>query len=376
MQARTQCSDIPLLDLRALHAELRDEVLSAITRVVDSQRFIMGEEVAKLENAVAGYCGARFAVACASGSEALYLALMALGVGPGDRVATTPFSFFATAGSISLLGARPVFVDIDPATFNIDVARLSDTLQRNPGIKAVIPVHLFGGCADMDPILDAAREHDCHVIEDSAQSIGAEYNRKRVVFGRVSCSSFYPTKNLGAFGDAGMLATDDQQLAERLASLRQHGGVTKYKHDRIGINSRLDTIQAAVLLVKMAYLDRWTEGRRRNAELYRQHLQYTPVTAPCEAPYQTRHVYNQFVIRTERRDALKEHLRRNGVGTEIYYPIPLHLQPCYRDLGYKDGDFPNSERAARGALALPIHSALSEDDIVRVAALIREFHAA
>ncbi len=371
--AQTQRKAIPLLDLQALHAELRDELLAAITRVVDSQRFVQGDDVRALEAEIAAYCGSRFAVNCANGSDALYLALLALGIGPGELVATTPYSFFATAGSISRTGARPVFVDIDPVTFNIDPAKLAETLARKPGIKAVIPVHLFGGFADMDPIVAAARAHGCAVIEDGAQSIGAEYKGRRACFGDINCISFYPTKNLGAFGDAGMVTTDSDHLRERVAIFREHGGATKYRHDWIGINSRLDTIQAAILRVKLPHLDTWSEGRRRNAALYREHLAGVPVICPQEAPYQTRHIYNQFVIRTGRRDELKNYLRENGVGTDIYYPIPLHLQPCYQDLGYREGDLPISERAALESLALPIHSELAADDIAYICETIREF---
>jgi len=371
--AQTQRKAIPLLDLQALHAELRDELLAAIARVVDSQRFIQGDDVRRLEVEIAAYCGSGFAVNCANGSDALYLGLLALGVGPGDRVATTPYSFFATAGSISRIGARPVFVDIDPVTFNIDPARLADTLERNPGIKVVIPVHLYGGFADMEPILATARAHGCAVLEDGAQSIGAEYKGRRACFGDINAISFYPTKNLGAFGDGGMLTTNSDNLRERVAILREHGGATKYRHDWIGINSRLDTIQAAILRVKLPHLDGWTEGRRRNAALYREHLQGAPVICPQEAPYQTRHIYNQFVIRSERRDELKDYLRENGIGTDIYYPIPLHLQPCYRNLEYREGDLPVSERAAKQSLALPIHSELTPDDVVYISETIRAF---
>jgi dTDP-4-amino-4,6-dideoxygalactose transaminase len=369
--------NIPLLDLAALHAPLRDEILAEITRVVDSQRFILGEDVQRLEAAIAEYSGAKFAVACASGSDALYLALLALGIGAGDRVLTTPYTFFATAGEITHAGAAPVFADIDPLTYNLDPAAAAGVLESTAGIKAIIPVHLFGGCADMDAFADLGRRHGCALIEDGAQAIGATYRGRRALsMGDIGCLSFFPTKNLGAFGDGGMLTTNDEHLARKLASLRLHGSTNKYYHDQVGINSRLDTLQAAVLRVKLRHLDAWTEGRRRNAALYRRLLGGCglPIRLPAEADYQTRHIYNQFVIRAAARGRLKDFLRENGVATEIYYPLPLHMQVCYRNLGYPEGSFPHSEAAARQTLALPIHSALAEEDIAYTAGLIQEFY--
>jgi dTDP-4-amino-4,6-dideoxygalactose transaminase len=371
-----QKREVPLLDLAALHAPIRDEIVAEMVRVVDSQKFIMGDDGRELERLMAEYSGTRFAVACASGSDALLLALLAAGIGPGDKVLTTPYTFFATAGSISRVGGIPVFADIDPITFNIDPVAVEHALQTVPGIKAIVPVHLFGACADMDPLLEKAKRYGCVVIEDGAQSIGAEYkNRKAQTMGQIGCISFYPSKNLGGFGDGGMLLTNDPDLARKLASLRLHGTTRAYYHEWIGINSRLDTIQAAILKVKFRYLDSWTAGRQRNAALYRNLLSAggMPIQLPVEADYQTRHVYNQFVIGVPSRDKLKEWLRENGVGTEIYYPLPLHLQPCYRDLGYKEGDFPNSEKAARQTLALPVHSAMRTEDIEYVSELIVEF---
>ena len=369
---------IPLLDLAALHAPLRDEIVAALARVVDSQRFILGSEVKELEEAVARYCGTAFAVGCASGSDALFLALLAAGVGPGDRVLTTPYSFFATAGAITRAGARPVFADIDPATYNIDPAAAERVLETTPGIRATIPVHLFGGCADMDPLVESAARHGCAVIEDGAQAIGAEYKGRRALgIGQMGCISFYPSKNLGAVGDAGMLTTNDPDLARRLAALRLHGTTGPYYHEWAGINSRLDTLQAAVLLVKFRYLDAWTAARQRNAALYRSLLGESslPVRLPAGTGYQTRHVYNQFVIGVPWRDRLRAWLLENGVGTEVYYPLPLHLQPCYRDLGYRENDFPASEAAARETLALPVHPALAAEDIHYICDLIRGFYA-
>jgi dTDP-4-amino-4,6-dideoxygalactose transaminase len=328
----------------------------------------MGEDVAELEKTIAAYCGAQHGIACASGSDALFLALLAAEVGPGDEVLTTPYSFFATAGAISRAGARPVFVDIDRATFNIDAALLAAEAERHPKAKAIIPVHLFGGCADMDPILETAARYGSVVIEDGAQAIGAEYKGRRAQsIGHMACLSFYPTKNLGAFGDGGMVLTNDAGLARRLAALRVHGGARPYHHDWIGINSRLDSLQAAILRVKFGRLDEWTSRRQRNAARHRELLAGAAVEPPAEAPYQTRHIYNQFVIRAKNRDDLRRRLADRGIGTEIYYPVPLHLQPCYRDLGYREGAFPESELAARSTLALPIHPALRDEDIEYVA---------
>jgi len=368
---------VPLLDLAALHAPIRDEIIAEMIRVVDSQKFIMGDDVRELERLMAEYSGTRFAVGCASGSDALLLALLAVDVGPGDKVLTTPYTFFATAGAISRAGATPVFADIDPVTFNIDPNAAEHVLKTVPGIKAMIPVHLFGACADMDPLLDSANRHGCVVIEDGAQSIGAEYkNRKAQSMGQIGCISFFPSKNLGAFGDGGMLTTNDPELARKLGSLRLHGTTKKYYHEWVGINSRLDTIQAAILKVKFRYLDSWTAGRQNNAALYRNLLggRDLPVQLPVEADYQTRHVYNQFVISVPARDNLKAWLQENGVGTEIYYPLPMHLQPCFKDLGYHEHDFPNSEAAARETLALPVHSGMPGEDIEYVSELIVDFY--
>lgn len=367
---------VPLLDLAALHAPLRDEIIAEMIRVVDSQKFIMGDDVRELEHLMAEYSGTQFAIGCASGSDALVLALLAADIGPGDRVLTTPYTFFATAGAISRVGAIPVFADIDPVTFNIEADAAARVLRSTPGIKAVMPVHLFGGCADMDPLLESASEFGCIVIEDGAQSIGAEYKgRKAQSMGQLGCISFFPSKNLGGFGDGGMVTTNDADLARKIGSLRLHGTTKKYHHEWVGMNSRLDTIQAAILKVKFRSLDEWTAGRQRNAARYRNLLSAgnLPIQLPVEAEYQTRHVYNQFVISVPHRDELKEWLRENGVGTEIYYPLPLHLQPCYQNLGYRENDFPMSEAAARQTLALPVHSAMSTEDIEYVAQLIIDF---
>jgi dTDP-4-amino-4,6-dideoxygalactose transaminase len=366
---------VPLLDMGALHRPIRGEVLAAMERVVDSNHFILGEDVRQLEKSIADYCHVPYAIGCGSGSDALLLAMMAAGVGPGDAVLTTPFTFFATAGAIALAAATPVFVDIDPATYNMDPQALAETIRRTPKAKAVIPVHLFGGCADMDPIMEIARGHDCVVIEDGAQAIGAEYKGCRAQsIGDIGCLSFYPTKNLGAFGEGGMVLTASDGLAEKLKALRVHGSQKKYFHQWVGLNSRLDTLQAAILRVKLQYLDAETAGRQKNAARYRAILAGIRVGLPVPAPYQTRHIYNQFVIRAAERDRLKAHLEENGVGCDIYYPLALHVQECFRDLGYRAGDFPESEKAAREVLALPIHSALAEEDVDYVSAQIRGFY--
>lgn len=369
---------IPLLDLKAQYAKIQLEIEREIREVLASQRFINGPVVERFEREVAEYCGTRFAVGCASGSDAILLALKALGVGAGEGVLTVPYSFFATAGYIVHAGAQPVFVDVEPDTFNMDVAKVRAALDRHPEVKVIMPVHLFGACADMDAILEIAQERGIAVVEDAAQAIGAEYKngRRAGSMGVVNCFSFYPGKNLGAYGDAGMVTTDDEALAKRLRALKEHGGSTRYVHDWIGWNSRLDALQAAILSVKMRYLDEWTEARRANAELYKQLFagRVEAVTLPATAAYATRHVTNQFVIRCERRDELRQFLAQRGIGSEIYYPIPLHLQTCFEYLGYGPGSFPVSERLAKETLALPVHPELTREDVERVVETVREFY--
>ena len=366
---------VPLLDLRAQYDTIRGEVQAAVNRVMESQYFILGDEVQKLEQAIAQYSNSRYGVGCASGSDALTLAMMALGIQPGDEVATVSFTFFATAGSIHLLGAVPVFVDVDEQTFNIDTAQLAEVLKKRPKVRAIMPVHLFGGCTDMDPILALAKEHGVAVIEDAAQAIGAEYKGRRAgSMGELGCFSFFPSKNLGGFGDGGMLTSDDEALAAKLKVLRMHGRTGKYIHEVVGVNSRLDALQAAILGVKLGHLDSWTEGRRKNADIYRELLTGALVIAPVPADYQTRHIYNQFVIRCPRRDELQAYLRECGIGTEVYYPLPLHLQTCFASLGYRAGDLPVSERLSGEVLALPIHSELSREDIAYVCEKIHSFY--
>ena len=369
---------IPLLDLKAQHRQIREEVLAEIVRVVDSQKFILGEDVQRLEAEIAAYCGTKHAIGCASGSDALSLALMALEIRPGDEVLTTPYTFFATAGEISRLGANPVFVDVEEETFNLDASQMADALAAHPKIRAVIPIHLFGGCANMDPICAIAAERGIAVIEDAAQSIGSEYkNRRAGSMGELGAFSFYPTKNLGGYGDGGMISTNNEALAGRLKALRVHGRTRDYFHEWIGVNSRLDALQAAVLRVKFRHLDAWTEGRQNHAARYRARLASlaAPVIPAEPTVYQTRHVYNQFVIRAPRRDALRAHLKKQGIGSEIYYPLPLHMQPCYADLGYKQGDFPVSEKLASESLALPVHAEIAAEDIDYVCDAISDFYA-
>jgi dTDP-4-amino-4,6-dideoxygalactose transaminase len=368
---------IPLLDLRPQNEPLRAEILAALEQVIDSQRFILGDDVRLFEEEIAAYLGVPHTVGCASGSDALYLALLAVGIGPGAAVLTSPFSFFATAGMVARTGAAPVFADIEPASFNLDPAAVERQARAHPNIKAIIPVHLYGGCADMDPLSEIAGRHGWTVIEDAAQSVGATYkNRRAMDLGAIGCLSFFPSKNLGAFGDAGLLATRDSALAKKLAALRVHGALEKYRHEWVGINSRIDTLQAAVLRVKLRYLDDWTRAREANAALYNSLLATSsaPVIAPRMESYQTRHAFNQYVIRCQQRDELKAYLAAEGIGTEIYYPLPLHLQPCFRNLGGKPGDLPESEKAAGEVLALPIHSGLTRDDITAVCDRISAFY--
>jgi dTDP-4-amino-4,6-dideoxygalactose transaminase len=365
---------IPLLDLTRQYQPLREPIQSAISAVIESQRFILGAGVEHFEQRFADYCGARYAIGCASGTDALELALMALDIGPGDEVLTVPFTFFATAGAIMSAGARPVFVDVEPESFNLDVRQLDHALATHPRVKAMLPVHLYGGCADMGPIVERAAARGIPVIEDAAQAVGAEWlGRRAGVIGTVGCFSFFPTKNLGGFGDGGMLTTDDEDLARKLKALRIHGSVEKYTHQWPGMNSRLDALQAAVLDVKLDHLDDWARARQRNASLYRELLAGV-VTTPAVQPYQTSHVYNQFVIRCARRDELRAFLADSGVGTEVYYPLPLHLQPALASYGHRVGDFPVSEQLAKEVLALPIFAELTEEEITTVAGLIREFY--
>jgi dTDP-4-amino-4,6-dideoxygalactose transaminase len=360
----TVAMTIPMLDLKAQHEKIASQVEAAIKGVLNSQQFILGPEVRHLETEIGDYCESPFAVGCASGSDALLLALMALDVREGDEVITTPFSFFATVSSIVRLGARPVFVDIEAGSFNIDVTLIEKAMTERT--KVILPVHLFGQCARMDTINEVAKATGAAVVEDAAQAIGALYKGRRAgSLGDVAAFSFYPSKNLGGAGDGGMLTTASQELAERLRILRAHGAKKKYYHDEVGLNSRLDSLQAAILRVKLKYLDEWADARRANARRYRELFEASgliekeAVRLPVEFD-DARHVYNQFVIRAKKRDALKSFLGEKGIGTEIYYPLPLHLQVCFRGLGYGKGDLPESELAAEEALAIPIYPELTE----------------
>ena len=377
-QAPVKQVAVPLLDLKAQYAAIKTELLAAVEKVLESQHFILGPAVAECERRVAAYSQCDHAVGVSSGSDALLACLMAEGVGPGDEVITTPYTFFATVGCISRVGARPVFVDIQPDTYNIDVAQIEGAVTART--KAIIPVHLFGQCAEMDPLLEIARDHEVLVIEDAAQAIGAEYYERRAgAMGDYGCFSFFPSKNLGAAGDGGMIVTDDAARAEKLRILRAHGSKPKYFHSLIGGNFRLDALQAAIVNVKLNYLDRWTAARQANAEHYRRLLDDSRlvddglVTPPAVAAV-SRHIYNQFVIRAARRDELQTFLHSRQVNTEVYYPLPMHLQECFADLGYRAGDFPHCEAAAHETLAFPIYPELQLDQIEWVVHSLREFY--
>ena len=369
-------SSVPLLDVNRGNAMLRGEILEAIARVVDSGRFLYGPDVSRLEESVAAICDSRYAIGCASGSDALLLALMAYDVGPGDEVILPSFTFFATASCVWRLGARVVFADVDPVTFNLDPAKVEEAIT--PATRTIIPVHLYGQCADMDALLEISRHNDVKVIEDAAQAIGAEYRgRPAGSLGDVGCISFYPTKNLGAMGDGGMLVTSDEPLAEKLRRLAAHGMKTRYYHSLVGINSRLDSIQAAVLNVKLAQLGRWTNDRRANAQRYHELLSASQLdqrlVLPKELPDRY-HVWNQYTIRVPggHRDELRAKLTERNVGSEVYYPVPLHLQECFRTLGYRRGSLPVTERICHEALSLPIFPELTVAEQDRVVEVIHD----
>jgi dTDP-4-amino-4,6-dideoxygalactose transaminase len=368
--------NVPLLDLQAQYVSLRDDLQQAVERVMRSQRFVLGDEVRGLETSIAEYCQAKHAIGCASGSDALLLALMALDVKAGDEVITTPFSFFATGASVTRLGARPVFVDIEPHSYNIDPSRVAAAIT--PRTRVIMPVHIYGQCASMDPLLDLGRRHGIPVVEDAAQAIGAtDKGRRAGSMGVIGCFSFYPTKNLGGAGDGGILTTSDGEVAARLRRLRNHGGSTEYEHEEVGVNSRLDELQAAVLNVKFPSLDKWSDERARKAELYTKLLNDADLQFPLVAPQvrpDGRHIFHQYVIRVPgNRDALMEHLKTHGVGSKVYYPIPLHLQKCFEYLGYKKGDLPESEAAADETFALPCYPELTDEQQVYVVDTIKSF---
>jgi dTDP-4-amino-4,6-dideoxygalactose transaminase len=362
---------IPVLDLKTQYQRICREIEEAVRGVLESGHFILGPNVTALETEMASFFGVARAATLASGTDALHLAVRACGIGPGDGVVTSPFTFVATATAISYTGARPIFADIQAGSFNLDPARVADVLagrgpQAGTRVKAIIPVHLYGQPADMQPLLALAREHGLRVIEDAAQAIGAEYRGRRVGgLGDVGCFSFYPTKNLGAFGDGGLATTQDPALGEHILRLRVYGGRERYIHDELGFNSRLDEIQAAILRVKLKYLAEWNTRRRAIAVRYRRGLAGLGVAVPAEVP-DTVHVYHQFAIRVSERDAVQRRLGDLGVRTTIYYPVPLHLQPMYRDLGYRAGDFPEAEQAAREVLCLPIYPELTDAQVDEV----------
>ncbi len=353
--------NVPLLDLIAQHNTIRDEVMEAVNGVFERQQFIMGAEVESFEREAATYLSAKHAIGCASGSDALLLALMALDIKPGDEVITTAYTFFATTSAITRLGAKPIYVDIDPDDFNIDTRLIEAAIT--PRTRAIMPIHLYGQCAGMDEILDIARRHNLAVVEDAAQAIGAQYRGRRAgTIGEIGCFSFFPSKNLGGAGDGGLMTAEDDALAERLRILRVHGMEPKYYHQVVGINSRLDALQAAVLRVKLRHLDQWTEGRIANAARY-QTLFAEAGLAEVRPPFvhtDCRHIFHQYTIRCSRRDDLRAHLLKSGIGCEVYYPVPLHMQECFEFLGYRKGELPETEKAALECLSLPIYAELTE----------------
>ena len=365
---------VPLLDLKAQYATIESEIQAAMEDVISSQHFILGPKVEELEKKIAEYCGVKYAVGCASGSDAILLSLMALDIDPGKAVVTTPYTFFATAGSIWRLGAKPVFVDIEPKTYNMNPEALKHLLDKEctsrsgklhtksgDEIVAVMPVHLFGQCADMDPILEIAGRYNLPVVEDAAQAVGAKYkDRPAGSIGALGCLSFFPSKNLGCYGDGGMVISNDKKLADRVRLLRTHGARQKYFHDEVGFNSRLDALQAAVLLAKLPYLDEWNRKRAENAAFYNAAFEGTSIGTPFCAEYST-HIYNQYVIRVSDRDGLKERLGKAGVGNAIYYPLSLHVQKCFSQLGHGEGDMPESEAASRETLSIPIYPEITRD---------------
>ena len=374
---------VPLLDLKQQYRSVKAEILSATEEVFESQYFILGPRVEALEKEIAGYCSTKYAVGVSSGTDALLISLMAAEIGPKDRVITTPFTFFATVGSIVRAGAGPVFVDIDPQTYNMSPDGLAKVLAsmdqaQKQSLKAIVPVHLYGQCADMDPILKIAAENRLVVIEDAAQAIGATYGKKPAgSLGDLGCFSFFPSKNLGAFGDGGMVTTQSDSLFEKLRTLRVHGSFPKYYHKLVGGNFRLDALQAAIVSVKLKYLDEWTAARRENATNYRKLFNAAGLDQIIHLPTEEQpgHIYNQFVISIDnKRDELRRHLQTAEIGTEIYYPVPMHLQECFSNLNYNEGDFPVAERAAAHTLALPIYPELSDDQQAYVVDKIKQFY--
>lgn len=360
---------IPMVDLKAQFWAIESEIKEKIEEILESTRFILGPNLDALEKEIASYHGVMYAVGLASGTDALHLSLRALGIGPGDEVITTPFTFIATAEAISYTGARPVFVDIDSKTFNIDPSKIEERITGKT--KAILPVHLFGQPAEMDSILSIAKRYNLKVIEDVAQGFGAEYKDKKVgTFGIIGCFSFFPSKNLGCYGDGGMLITSHEEIAKKTRALRNHGSYVRYYHSEIGFNSRLDEIQAGILRIKLKRIDEYNKKRRNNALLYRERLKGLALTLPEETP-NTYHVYNQYTIRSKKRDAIRKALEERSIASMIYYPLPLHLQEVYRHLGYKEGDFPESEKASKEVISLPIYPELTEEQIEEICEVIR-----
>lgn len=363
-ETRPAMSPIPLLDLKKQYADLENEIAIAVRDVLESGAYVLGPKVKAFEDQVAAYCGVKHAIGVASGTDALLLALMAEGVGPGDEVILPTYTFFATAGVVHRLGATPVFVDVDPVHYNVTAADIEAKITGKT--KAVIPVHLFGQSAPMGPIMDVCKKRNVVVIEDAAQAIGAKYEgRMAGTIGDYGCYSFYPTKNLGGYGDGGMIVTNSDERADLLRQLRVHGARPKYIHAMVGVNSRLDALQAAILSVKLPHLDAWADKRRKHAATYQKRFAGTKVTAPSEAPH-CHHVYNQFVIRVTKRDAVMAGLKEAGIGSEIYYPLSMHEQECFAYLGYRTGDLPVSEKAAKETLSIPVHPDMSEEQLDRV----------
>ena len=367
---------VPLLDLKTQYQSIKDEVLTATRELFETQRFILGPQVEKLEEQIARYCDTEYAVGVSSGTDALLISLMAAGIGPGDEVITSPYTFFATVGAIVRVGATPVFVDIEEDTYNIDPQAIGNKITKQT--KAMIPVHLYGQCCDMEPILELARAQGITVIEDAAQAIGAEFDGRRAgCMGDMGCFSFFPSKNLGAFGDGGMVTTSSDILYEKLKILRVHGSHPKYYHKLVGGNFRLDALQAAVILVKLPYLEQWISARRANARRYRQLFSDQGLNGSIRLPVEKigRHIYNQFVITVEsRRDELRKFLAEANIGTEVYYPVPMHLQPCFEHLNCRRGDFPRAEAAADKTLALPIYAELTDEQQAYVVQKIKAFY--
>lgn len=360
---------IPMVDLGAQFKAIENEIKEKINEIIGSTRFILGPNLDALEEEIASYHGVSYAVGLASGTDALHLSLKALGIGTGDEVITTPFTFIATAEAISYTGAKPIFVDIDPITFNIDPSRVEERITEKT--KAILPVHLFGHAADMDLILSISKKYNLRVVEDSAQAFGAEYKGKKVsTFGDTGCFSFYPSKNLGCYGDGGMLITNNEEVAERTRSLRNHGSMELYHHSEIGFNSRLDELQAGILRIKLRRIDEYNRKRREKALIYKERLKGIPIILPEELPGKY-HVYNQFTIRSKNRDDIRDALKEKSIASVIYYPLPLHLQGVYQNLGHKENDFPESENASREVLSLPIYPELTEEQIAEICDVIK-----